>query len=74
MGIRFAKRSTFLDNEEDGEYIMSQLNRLAYLAKRDGSAIGICHDKQISLSVLKETMDEFEADGIKFVKLSELVK
>ncbi len=73
-GIRFAKRSTFLDNEEDGEYIRSQLSRLAYLAKRDGSAIGICHDKQISLSVLKETMDEFEADGIKFVKLSELAK
>ncbi len=74
MGIRFAKRNTFLDNEEDGEYIRSQLSRLAYLAKKDGSAIGICHDKQISLSVLKETMDELEADGIKFVKLSELVK
>ncbi len=72
--IRFAKRSAFLDNEEDPEYIKTQLRHLAYLAKRDGSAIGICHDREITFSALGEAMDELEAEGIKFVKLSELVK
>ncbi|MBM3254490.1 MAG: divergent polysaccharide deacetylase family protein [Candidatus Omnitrophica bacterium] len=73
-GIRFAKRTIFLDNEEDAEYIKTHLKHLAYIAKRDGNAIGICHDKQISLLVLKELMEELEGEGIKFVKLSELVK
>lgn len=73
-GIKFAKRSAFLDNEEDPEYIKTQLRHLAYLAKKDGSAIGICHDREVTFSVLSETMKELEAEGIKFVKLSELVK
>ncbi len=72
--VKFAKRSMFLDNEADYEYIKAQLEHLVYLAKRDGEAIGICHDKDITLRVLKETLDEFEQDGVEFVKLSQLVK
>ncbi|MFH0839336.1 MAG: divergent polysaccharide deacetylase family protein [Candidatus Omnitrophota bacterium] len=73
-GIRFAKRATFIDNEEDPDYIKTQLRHLVYIAKRDGAAIGICHDRPVTISVLKETMDEFEREGIQFVKLSSLVK
>ena len=74
MGLGFAKRGVFLDNEEEPRYIRQQLYKLKLKAKIYGHAIGIGHDRKITLEVLKETMPELEKEGYKFVFLSELVK
>ena len=81
VGIRFAKRDVFLDTPPDRldedrlrAYIARQLDQLAGIAMKRGYAVGIGHDREVTLSVLKESMPLLEKEGIKFVFLSELVK
>lgn len=73
-GERFAKRDVFLDNMEEEAYIKSQLYKLKMRAMIYGRAIGIGHDRRITLEVLREVMPQMEKEGYKFVFLSELVK
>jgi len=63
-----------LDNQEDPVYIKGQIYKLKMKAKHYGRAMGICHDRKISLEVLKEIMSQLEKEGYKFVFVSELVK
>jgi len=72
--IRFAKRDVFLDNQNDFEYIKRQLIKLKNLAGRQGTAIGIGHDRQKTLLVLKEILPLLEREGYKFVFLSQVVE
>ncbi|MDD2752569.1 MAG: divergent polysaccharide deacetylase family protein [Candidatus Omnitrophica bacterium] len=72
--VRFAKRDIFLDNQEDRSYIKGQLIKLRNKARELGQAIGIGHDRKVTLLVLKEMMPELEKEGYRFVYLSDLVK
>lgn len=74
MNVRFAQRSVFLDNQNNAEYIKSQLMELVSRSKIEGSAIGIGHVKETTLKVLKEMLPRLEEQGIQFVRLSQLVK
>ncbi|KPK98988.1 MAG: hypothetical protein AMJ95_01670 [Omnitrophica WOR_2 bacterium SM23_72] len=73
-GLRFAKRDVFLDNEEDPAYIKRQISKLKIMARRNGQAIGIGHDRRITLEVLSEVIPELKKEGYKFVFVSELVR
>ena len=73
--VRFAKRDTFLDNQPDKEYISSQLDKLIKAARVSGSAVGVGHDRTLTLQVIKMRADDIIKKGdIEFVLLSELVK
>lgn len=72
--LEFARRDVFLDNKEDAGYIRGQLEKLKTRAQAYGAAVGIGHDRRVTLEVLKEAMPELEKQGYKFVYLSELVK
>ena len=74
MGIGFIKRNVFLDNQEEPGYIRSQINKLKMKARIYGQAIGIGHDRKITLEILKEVMPTLEKEGYKFVFVSELIK
>ena len=74
LGVGFVKRDVFLDNREDPEYIKGQIYKLKKKAQTFGYALGIGHDRKITLEVLKETMPELEREGYKLVFVSELVK
>ncbi|MDD5617987.1 MAG: divergent polysaccharide deacetylase family protein [Candidatus Omnitrophica bacterium] len=74
MGIKFAKRSIFLDNESSYAYIRGQLMELVREVDRKGQAIGIGHDRSNTLKVLKEVMPQLAEEGYKFVFVSEIVK
>ena len=74
IGIRFVRRSVFLDNESSADYIKSQINQLKYQALKTGWAVGVGHDRSPTLSAIKEMIPQLEKDGIKFVFLSELAK
>lgn len=74
LHIGFAKRDVFLDNKEEAGYIKGQINKLKTKARVYGRAIGIGHDRRITLEVLKEVMPELEKEGYKFVFVSELVR
>jgi polysaccharide deacetylase 2 family uncharacterized protein YibQ len=72
--IRFAKRDIFLDNREEIGYIKAQLTKLKNLSRRQGVAIGIGHDRKNTLLVLSQMLPQIEAEGYKFVFLSQVVK
>ena len=72
--LRFAERDVFLDNIEEPGYILKQLDKLKLRANLYGEAIGIGHDRKVTLRVLKEALPLIEKEGYKFVFLSELVK
>ncbi|MFH1191739.1 MAG: divergent polysaccharide deacetylase family protein [Candidatus Omnitrophota bacterium] len=72
--IRFAKRDVFLDNQDDPGYIKSQLIKLKNLARSQGTAIGIGHDRKNTLLVLKEMLGPLEAEGYEFVFLSQVAR
>lgn len=72
--VRFAKRDVFLDNQNDFEYIKGQLIKLKNLARRQGAAIGIGHDRKGTLLALKEMLPQLEKEGYKFVFLSQVVR
>ena len=74
VGIKFAKRSIFLDNKSNSEYIRGQLMELVAEVDKTGSAIGIGHDKRNTLEILREVMPQLAKNGYKFVFLSEVVE
>jgi polysaccharide deacetylase 2 family uncharacterized protein YibQ len=81
IGLRCARRDVFLDeppaklsDSEQALYVQKQLFQLSSLAIRKGSAVGIGHDKKITLKVLKEIMPQMEKQDIKFVFMSELTQ
>lgn len=73
-GLRYAKRSIFLDNSNAEDYIRKQILEMRRLAFKNGRAIAICHDRINTVKVLGEMMPELASEGIDFVYLSELVK
>jgi hypothetical protein len=74
MGINTAARSVFLDNVQDAAAIKTQLEELAAVARKRGSAIGICHPHKTTLQVLTAELPELKRDGINFVYASQLVR
>jgi len=72
--VKFSKRDVFLDNSVDPLYIRQQIQRLKQKARQNGQAVGIGHDRKITLEVLKEEIPKMEKEGFKFVFVSELVR
>jgi polysaccharide deacetylase 2 family uncharacterized protein YibQ len=74
FGVGFGRRDVFIDNVSDPVYIRSQLAQLAAKARRSGTAIGIGHDRPMTIAVLKEAIPELEKEGYRFVNLSEIIR
>lgn len=72
--LGFAKRDVFLDNENAREYILQQIYKLKAKAKAYGHAIGIGHDRKVTLEVLSKVMPQLEKEGYRFVFVSELLE
>ncbi len=68
------KRDVFLDNKADPLYIRGQLEELKNKAGAHGQAIGIGHDRKLTLEVLKQMIPEIEKEGYRFVFASELIE
>jgi len=74
LGVPTASRNVFLDNEQDVAAITAQIERLAAMARKTGSAIGICHPHKTTLQALAATLPVLKAEGITFVYASALVR
>lgn len=72
--IRFAKRSIFLDNESDPEYIRKQFEKLIDMAIKTGEVIGIGHDRPNTVAVLRQMVTELTENGIELTYLSDLAR
>lgn len=74
MGVSTAARNVFLDNEQDLAAIRKQVGQLAALARRKGSAVGICHPHKATIEALALTLPALRTEGITFVHASDLVR
>ena len=74
MGVPFAKRDVFLDNKNDPDYIRQQVNLLKYKARKYGFAIGIGHDRKVTLQALRSVIPKMIKDGYRLVSVSELAR
>jgi uncharacterized protein len=74
IGVRYARRNIFLDNNDNVDYIRKQFLVLKSMALKNDVVIAICHDRKNSIKVLSEMAPELTKEGVRFVRLSELVK
>ena len=74
LRIPFAQRAVFLDNEESTQAVQQQLMELARIAARQGHAIGIGHDRSVTVEVLQKAIPALEEAGYTLVPVSELTE
>ena len=73
-GVPFASRDIFIDNKIDADAIRGQLKSLEKIALAGGRALGIGHDRPLTIEVLRVAVPEMRRKGIRFVKLSDYVE
>lgn len=74
MQLAFAERDIFLDNKEDPDYIRAQISKLKIKAKLYGQAVGIGHDRRVTLETLAQILPGLEEEGFRLVYISELAR
>ena len=74
LGVRSARRHVFLDNEQNRSYIIGQLNQAVRLAKKNGSAIAICHPHPATISALAAALPGLAGRGVTLVPASQMVR
>jgi len=73
LDMKTARRSVFLDNEQDSAYILGQLNQAVRLAKKTGGVIAICHPHPATIRTLEAALPGLAKQGITLVPASQLV-
>lgn len=73
MGISFTQRDIFLDNENTRSYIENQFAQLAREARKKGYAVGIGHDRELTLEIIKEQTALLEDQGFQIVTVRHLI-
>ena len=74
VGIAYAHRHVFLDNNNDKAYVLGQLRQVERLAKKNGYAIAIGHPKSQTYEALKEWLPQIQAKGFELIHLSDAIK
>jgi len=72
-GVPTIRRDVFLDYVDEKETIREKLEEVKKLALENGVAVAIGHHKENTLEVLKEELPSLKEEGIKLVKISELI-
>jgi len=67
LGMRRRRNQVFIDHDNDPEYIRGAMRKLAELARRNGTAIGICHwQRPNTARIVSEMVRTLRAEGINF--------
>ncbi len=74
MGLPYAARDVFLDNDATPEAVRRQLALLEKIARQSGSAIGIGHPHDATIDVLERWLLEVRQRGFVLVPVSALVR
>lgn len=73
-GLKSARRTVFLDNEQNIAYIGKQLALAVKAAKKNGYAIAICHPHPATINALRQLLPTLAGKGIKLVLVSKMVR
>jgi polysaccharide deacetylase 2 family uncharacterized protein YibQ len=74
LGIPSAERDVFLDVERDEQTIRRTLRQLAQEADQNGYSVGIGHCHPTMAHVLGQEIPKYQAEGYRFVRMSEVVR
>lgn len=74
INMDFARRDVFLDNEDDRRYIEGQFEELARIARQKGFAIGLGHDRPLTLRIVKEQVEKLTNEGFEIVPIERLLR
>lgn len=74
FGVPTMNRDVFLDNVADVEAITREIDRLVNKARRQGSAIGICHPYPETLEALRRELPEIRGRGVAVVPVAVLLQ
>ncbi len=74
LGIPFAKRDIFIDNDPKKNSVEKQLLKAEVIALKMGFVVVIGHDKKATLEALKEMAPAIEKAGVRFVLVKELLE
>jgi len=72
--VRATSRRVFLDDAPNEDAIRGQLAELVRRAKEEGDAVAIGHPYPVTLFVLERDLPRLSDQGVKLVKVSELVR
>jgi uncharacterized protein len=72
-GLETVSRDVFLDNIRTEQAIDKQFSRLIKLARKHGSALAIGHPYPETMAYLKQRLNHLEQDGVRLVRLSDLL-
>lgn len=73
VGVPTTLRDVFLDNVREVPAIAREIRKLAGMARRRGSAVGICHPYPETLEALRQEAEVLRQQGIDVVPVSELL-
>jgi polysaccharide deacetylase 2 family uncharacterized protein YibQ len=73
-GLKTVSRDVFLDNIRTEKAIDKQFSRLIKRARRHGSALAIGHPYPETMAYLKKRLNHLEADGVRLVRLSDVLE
>jgi hypothetical protein len=73
IGMPSALRDVFLDNVREVPAIAREIRKLAGMARRRGSAVGICHPYPETLAALRQEAEVLRQQGIEVVPVSQLL-
>lgn len=74
MGMRAGENELFLDNSSDIGYIKNQLRTAQRMALKNGSVTVIGHARTNTATAIREMIPELEANGVRLVFVSQLVR
>lgn len=69
-----ASRRVFLDDVPTEQAVRRQLAELVRRARQEGAAVAIGHPHPVTLSVLEKEVPALAGEGVRLVRVSELVK
>ena len=72
--IPFLSRDIFLDNKKDLEYIDNKFFELVAIAKKQGSALAICHSHSNTIEMLSKFLKDIDKYGVKLIDLKSLIR
>jgi polysaccharide deacetylase 2 family uncharacterized protein YibQ len=73
-GVPWAARRVFLDDLDEIGAIRAQVSRAEAIARKQGDCIAIGHPRANTLAVLKQMGPQLQADGIRLVFVSDLLR
>lgn len=70
-GVQAARRDVFLDHDRSPEALAAQFERLKFVARKRGVAVGIGHPYPETLDFLEAALPGLAEDGFELIRISE---